>query len=266
MQAYTRGQILPTVIHHVSYSLLLVIAVIITTDHVLRSKNKWVLFGLLIALGWIIYMIHLLATRTGLLCLYVSLPVYLAGFCLYKKAYLVLGVSLVVLGGSGVILFQSTGTMRNKVDYVLYDMGQIRQNINSDNQLSDTRRLLSDRLGWEIAVKHPLAGVGIGDVKDVMKHMYDARYPEFKPETRGHIHNQFIYIFAGCGFLMGVLFIICMLAPVLIYFRNQMFVLGTAYLALLLVLFWEPFLEYQLGNTIYLLILALGVNQKTIRN
>lgn len=259
--AYSKGQILPTVIHHVSYSFLLVTGVLFMVNGCLNTKNKWLL-SLYFALSlWLIFMIHLLAVRTGIICLYVALPVYLFCICIERGAFRVLVLSIIALSITGIVLFSTVDTLQKKADYVLYDLKHIHQNINTDNQLSDTRRLLSDQLGWEIAIQHPWAGVGIGDVQDAMNELYNTTYPTFTQETRGHIHNQFIYIFAGCGFVLGIIFILAIVYPVWYFFRHRSFLLASVYLGLILVLFWEPFLEYQLGNTIYLLVLALGVNQ-----
>lgn len=264
-ESYARGQILPTVMHHVSYSVLLVFGILAGMAGLLNAvfEKRYraaCLFGLPVL--FLVGLIHILATRTGLVLFYLVVPVYLLVRGLKAKAYPGITLSALVLLLVAVIAFRYSDTLKAKLDYMRYDLHHIRENKNTDNQLSDSRRLLSDQMGWELFLGHPLTGVGIGDVRGAIEKMYEARYPAFSADTRGHIHNQYLYILAGGGILAGLLFILAVTYPVYHHFRRGDALMGAVSLALMLVLLWEPFLAYQYGNTISLLVWIVGLQNR----
>lgn len=48
------------------------------------------------------------------------------------------------------------------------------------NQVSDSRRILSDKIGIELIQKNKLFGVGLGDIQDEMNVIYQQRFPQFR--------------------------------------------------------------------------------------
>ena len=188
--------------------------------------------------------------------------VFLLALAIRQQAYHLAGLGICLLIVTGLIGVSRSPTIKSKFDYMRYDLQQLKEKNLSDNQYSDTRRVLTDRLGWELFRAHPIAGVGIGDLPGEIEKIYTTRYPDFPPETRGHIHNQYLLVLAGGGIVLGLLFLLAIWWPVWYYFRNGDDLLGTASLLLALVLLWEPFLQYQYGNTIYLLLLIFGTQLK----
>ena len=66
---------------------------------------------------------------------------------------------------------------------------------------SDTQRLLSYKMAFQVIQKNPISGTGIGDLKDDLKAEYTQHYPD---KNVKYPHNQFITIWAGAG-LIGLL-------------------------------------------------------------
>jgi len=131
--------------------------------------------------------------------------------------------------------------------------------------VSDSRRMLSDKIGIEILQKNKMFGVGLGDIKDEMNSIYKQQYPQFNSEVYSHIHNQYLYTICGVGLLTGSLFCILLLLPIFQFIRDRNYVFILIYGMLLMVMLWEPFIESQIGNSIFLVVCCVGLLRKKER-
>lgn len=262
IELYAIGQVMPAIIHHVSLSFLLCIAILFVLDNILSASNKIEIVFNLILLLWFTYFVHLLSVRTGIVLLYISLFLFaLSTLILHKKV--VFAVSLVaILILSFNFSYQKIPTIKNKVDYTVYSLKQYRNNTDTFNQTSDTRRILSDKIGLSIIQQHKYVGVGFGDMKDEMNFIYKTKYPAFTKEVYSKIHNQYLYVMASVGIILGMIFIICLLLPLFQFIKNKSIVFAISYLLLLMLMLWESFIENQLGTSIFLVICCIGFLDK----
>lgn len=101
---------------------------------------------------WFIYFLHILSVRTGILLLYVSLFLY--GVILLITQKIVITISLfLLLILSSIISYQKIPTIKSKIAYTFYGIAQYKNKQDTANVVSDSRRILSDKIGIEILQK-----------------------------------------------------------------------------------------------------------------
>ena len=255
---YGQGRVIPTLIHHVAFAVLLCIVVLVIIKNLQSNHPKKIKLIYFLLLIWFVYFIHVLAVRTGILLLYVSILVFVIISLFTHKDKRVSLFIFLVLVVTGYISLQKIPTIKSKIAYTVYGLSQYKNNTDTINQVSDPRRILSDKIGIELLKKNKLFGVGVGDIKDEMAAIYSARYPRFKIDVYSHIHNQYLYSMCGVGLISGVIFCIFLFFPIIFFIRKKYLYFSLAYTILLLVMFWEPFLEIQTGTSIFLIVCSLG--------
>jgi O-antigen ligase len=201
--------------------------------------------------------------RTGIVLTYLSIFVMVFFLLLRFKKPVFAGALAVCMLASALFAYQQIPTVRHKIAYTFYGLTQYKSGQDSTNQVSDARRILSDQIGIELIQQHPFSGVGFGDVQDAMNQIYAQRYPRFPQDVYAHIHNQYVYVFTGAGILLGILFITALFAVLIQFWKEDNTLFVILYLMLLLVMLWEPFIENQLGTSIFLFICSLGMLNKT---
>jgi len=262
---YTTGQVMPTLIHHVSLSLLVSFGILVCLFQLIQKKSILEQIVFSITGIWLVFFVHILSVRTGIVLTYLSIFLLVLFLLLRFKKPLFASFLAVFILLSAILAYQQLPTVKHKIDYTFYGLTQYKSGQDSTNQISDARRILSDQIGLELIQKHPLIGIGFGDIQNVMNQIYTERYPLFSKDVYAHIHNQYVYVFTGAGILLGVLFIAALLAVLLQFWKEENTLFVILYLLLLVVMLWEPFIENQLGTSIFLFICSLGMLSKTSR-
>jgi len=157
---------------------------------------------------------------------------------------LLLTVSLPILA------YFTIPTLKNKIAYMTRDIQRFSNGENV-NYYSDGNRLLSISLGLELANKTPLLGVGIGDVQKKMFKAYDDNHPEISSENRLIPHNQYVYVYLGCGLIGLIGFIIATSMPFFIQegYTNGLFI--SIHALLISSFISEATIENQLGVALF---------------
>ena len=153
-----------------------------------------------------------------------------------------------------VIAYFTIPSVKAKVNYMRYDWQQLFLFQNASG-LSDAGRILSIEKGMELFREHPLAGVGIGDLRVEMKKKLEAA-PEH-PRDILLPHNQFVFVAAGTGIFGLIVFIIAVLLPLVRkrYLKNWLFV--CFHIIIISSFFTESTIEEQMGTGFYLSFLLL---------
>ncbi|MDB5256998.1 MAG: lipid core--O-antigen ligase [Chitinophagaceae bacterium] len=205
VESYLHAKVMPTPfdIGHIRFSLMSAFSAfigwILYKDQFV-FKAQWERYVLLGGALFLVIFLHILSVRSGLLAFYGAAGVYLILEVWKNKNFKQLIVSVLFLAMiSGAMYFLSP-TLRNKAKYMNKDVSRFKEGGNV-NHYSDGNRLLSWQLGWRIGNENPLIGAGIGDVLDEIKKIYIAEYPEIEERNWLIPHSQFVYIFAGCGWL-----------------------------------------------------------------
>ncbi len=243
--AYSKGNVLPTFLHHSKYTFLIIINGIYVYRLTKSSSNKLKKVGLAVCLYYFL-LLHLLAIKTGLLLLYVSI-IWMVWIEIksYKK-FVFIPIVLISLYGS-----TKLPLIKNKIDYLLYDMHQLDR---ADfYNYSDARRIISIKKGIEIFKHHKYVGVGYCNVKNEIQQAYKTTYGYFDDTKMMYPHNTYVHLAAGGG----IWAILLLIAAILF---TEYAVKGNKYSFLMLCLFglfacWEALLEQQKG--IFLLSLII---------
>jgi hypothetical protein len=251
--AYSKGSVLPTFLHHSKYTFLLIMDGIILyiISKTATQKIKIIIYSVLL---FFVVLIHILAIKTGLLLLYFCV------FCLifieiksHKKYYL-----LPILFGC-IFWSLKLPLIKNKIDYFKYDMQQITSK--DFYNYSDARRLISIQTGYEVFKNNKLFGVGFCAIKKEIQQTYEKNYGYFDAEKMMYPHNTYVHI-AASGGIVAILLLLISIALLLIdNYKNK-------YALLLIILFgifcfWEALLEQQKGIIILLMLLIFIKKLKT---
>lgn len=253
---YSAGQTMETPYSHVRFSLMVCFSVFVgwylyqgDFQPLFRGEKYLTLFAVI----FLIVFLHAMAVRSGLLAFYMS-----AGFLLFRFVYLSKkwkqgALALLFLLMLPIITYTFFPSVKTKVQYMKYDLGQYFS-FNQTAGLSDATRLLSMKNGIEIWKENIWIGVGAGDVKnEALKKYVD---PEIKTASKLP-HNQIVWELASVGVIGFVLFWFASLLP-LFYNRNYT---DPLFVCLHIILFssylTEATIDDSNGNGLYLIFLVL---------
>jgi O-antigen ligase len=205
-----------------------------------KAVEKWLLRMVVL---FLIITIHLLSVRIGILILYGGLVTTVFYYMLSKRYYAIGIVLLMGIGAMPYMAYKYVPSVQAKVsltkhNWDMYQQGHI-------GEYSDTRRLLSYQIAWDVVRESPWFGVGIGDLSDEQKRYYQERYPD---QEVMYPHNFFLTLYAATGILGLLFFLGCFFFP--LFYRQN-------YKNLFFLLFYTTiFLSFMTENT---LLSALGV-------
>ena len=189
---------IPTPFYHIKFSILLASSIIILLYFILYKKTirwndevwiYWVLFV------YFIIGIHILSVKTGLLGMYLGVFVMLCKFLISRnktKVIIILIPAMALMLGIMIYLIPS---LNNKYFHLVWQLGEMSRG--KYHWYSDVERLQSIQYGWEMIKESPILGSGIGDKDEVTKIIYLQKINSAEYKSP---HNQFIFIWAYCGF------------------------------------------------------------------
>ena len=198
-----QGQPMPTPYNHIRFSLLVALGIVsglylIETKYYLKYpwERKWIIATTI----FLFLFMHLLSVRSGLVCLYAALLVLLLRYILLTKRYLI-GLGLVLgLCLMPILAIQFIPSFKSKIAYMKYDY--YMYNRGEGGLYSDSGRVVSLKIGWDIFKAHPWLGVGAGNLDAAVSKEFETEFPAF--ETYHMPHNQFLFVAASNG-LIGLL-------------------------------------------------------------
>ena len=254
--AMGRGKPMPTPSNHIRFSLCVALAILAGGALVQQGfvwRARWERYLLAAGTLFLFIFIHLLSVRSGILALYLAVA-YLGTYWIYRRRRWWLGgVLAALLLALPFAAYHTLPSLRKKVDYARWDWQQYRAGKGAD--YSDSERLVSLRLGWQVAQRNPVFGVGAGDLK---RHMA-AAYAERGAGAPRMPHNQLLTVLAGTGYLGLGLYLLALLVPLFSrqHYRQPLFL--AFHIVLFTSLMMENTLENNFGISLYLLFLLLGM-------
>lgn len=257
---YKKGQVMPTPMRHIRFSLTVALAV--AAGFYLSARRFWWRHPAerYLLLGGSLFMaafLHLLAVRSGLLALYLMAGYALIRLIILRRQFLAGAGVLLVAAGLAYAAFQYVPTLQNKVRYTRYTLHLLTHG-GEVKELSDSQRLGSIKAGLAMAEDHPWLGVGLGDIR----HAAEAFYEVHAPGLAGRQllpHNQYIFVLGATGLLGLIYFLIATIFP-LLYRQGYEDAFWTAFHLMVLSSFMvEHTLETQFGLTLYLLFALMGI-------
>ncbi|MDE3144059.1 MAG: O-antigen ligase family protein, partial [Bacteroidota bacterium] len=257
-KSYLVAKVMPTVLDddHIRFSWLISLSIILLNwQMIIESTKIEKIIGGILCFLLIVYL-HLLASKTGLLCLYASIFVMIFYFLFKKetrKISLLLLVSIAVLA---FIAYRSFPTLHNRVQYVLYDFNNY-SNGKIETGSSDGARVLSMKAGWFITKQHPYTGVGFGDLKNEIISWHQQFHPTTQNYERFIPTNEWLIYSAASGWL-GVILFSAGLIFLLPFFSLKNIFSVCLMMSLMIPLITDDSLEGQYGVAIFSLVICLG--------
>lgn len=263
--ALKKGTPMPTPRNHIRFSLLLAYGVISGAYLWYRGfywkyQQERKLIGA--AVLFLFAFIHFLSVRTGLLAMYFSMISFIFVGGLWSKRWKAALLVLVGLAILPVLSYFLIPSFKSKITYMRYDLMMYQEG--RGDLYADAGRIVSWKVGYEIARTHPFLGVGPGNLRQAVHAQFAEKYPTYV--TRLMPHNQFLYTVAGSGWVGGILFLVAILFPIL-YQKNYRHPLVFTFFTLILAAFMvEHTIENSMGVGFYLFFTLLLVNHLNLPN
>ncbi len=264
LQGYHISRPLPTTRYddHIRFSLSLVISVLmfcylLWERHTIPLSRALKIFMLCSIVLFIAY-IHILAAKTGILCLYLVAIVYILSkiYRENKRKALLLSLGVASLP---VIAYYVIPTFKTKIDYVIFEIDKSRSDKRYDYTLSDAGRMITYELGRKAIAQHPFAGVGAGDLMDEMKAGYSRDYPEVSQDQQYGPINQFMFTALSVGIPLSLFLAALAICPFFIRVEKRVYLVATG-IIMLISMTVEAMLELQFGVFTYLFFLLFWIN------
>ncbi|MDB5227382.1 MAG: lipid core--O-antigen ligase, partial [Bacteroidota bacterium] len=254
-------------INHVEISWLISVSILLLINDLKKTDPVGKKIFTLIITLWLFVFIHLFAVRTGIITLYLFLLVYFI-ILLWKnkkqrKFILLLPVLL------SVILFVSyklSDTLKDKLNYTMYDLSQFRINKTESQFYSDSRRMYSIKIGLQLIKENPWFGCGIGNIEDKCNSIYKVNYPHVQTENYYRPHSLYIYVICCFGIFFGTVVLLCYLYPLIYFIQNKNYLFFNVYLSLVIISVWDVILGTLFGECIFLLLTGWGIKMSLHEN
>lgn len=260
---YAIGNVLPVLkIHHVQIAVLIAITIVLLLHFSYAKKLKNIeKYSALIIAFWLFIFLHIFAVRTGLVLVYFMLIIYgIVQLCMHQKwkwIFINVCLLLIVCG----ISLKYSSTLKNKINYTLYDINMFKTKAENAYEYSDSRRLISLQNGILLLKENPYFGVGVGDITDEISELYKKQNPTLDKKFYYLPHNQYLYFLSVFGYVLGIIVIICFVFPALYLFYKKMYLNATIYSALLLFSCWDAFIGTLFGNCLYLMVIGFSLKE-----
>jgi len=263
--SYARGEVIPTITHHIRFSIMVAFSAIMSWMIALREKQYRMLPNWVYAVAAVFFttFLHILAVRSGLAGFYAA-SLFLLAISFTNKRHIGLKLFALIAGIAIVfIAYKFIPSLNSKVNYTIYSMQRFLEGSDDLGNYSDNRRLISYEAAVDLIKKHPWSGVGIGDVRSEIDLYYDANYP-FVDKTNLHPHNQYLFTAVAAGIPVAVYLLIFNLLLLLHHVRAKNLLLVAFNIILILSFLVEDTLEMQIGVIVYLLFNYLGWGSKAL--
>lgn len=248
--AYLKAKVLPTLADHdyVRFSWMVALAVWITCKAWQMSASRKARYvWIALAVFFVVYL-HILAAKTGLLCLYTGVFVYIIHLVWVRKQWKYAVTILALLLLLSVTAYQLLPTLRNRVQYIRYDFSLYAAN-GSAPGYNDAARWLSVKAGYHILRDHPVSGVGFGDTRKAVNDWHNNWHPQSLSYERFLPACEWMVYGTGSGW-PGMLLFSAGIFLVLFATTRRNIVSVMIMLTALIPVVFDDTLEGQLGVTI----------------
>lgn len=263
LEGYNVSKPIPTTKYndHIRFSLSLVLSVFLIVYLLMQQSrqmlsNIWRAILILVIIVFVGY-IHLLAAKTGVICLYLSALLFVITQ-IGRKHKLLAGVIVVAIAILPVMGYYFIPTFKTKIQYVQYEFDQTKTLHHYNYTLSDAGRMITYEIGGKAIMQHPLAGVGAGDIMDEMRKGYQKSYPEVVSDQQFGPINQFMFTALSVGIPLTFILLALSFAPLFLRVKYKIYITITV-LALFISLMVEYPLELQFGVFTYLFFMLLWI-------
>jgi O-antigen ligase len=259
-ESYLRSKVMPTLINHVRYSIMIAMGAYIAY-YLYRNEYR---FGIIsskvfLYIGVLLFVfLHVFSVRSGLVAIYGIITAELILFVIKTRRYKLAIGSFILMILLMVTAIRLIPTLQNKWVNTVSDMSTyIEKGYPNYNSL--TTRFISYEAAFDIFKKHPIIGCGLGDIKDETDLFFQANYPMIDIPILPH--NQFLFYLSATGITGLLLFCFTFYFPLFYKKNRRNKILLMQYVVLTLSFLTEPMLETQLGVAFSILFILLPLTQ-----
>lgn len=180
-------------INHIYYSVLLAFSTLSCIYFLIypynhhKSNTVYFSFATVIQLVFL----HMISSRTGLAAFYVAMFGGLCWFIIKNKKYR-LGISgIAVLIAIALLAVFTIPGLKNRLENTKEDLNRYKTGQDL-NHYSISMRFEALKTSWNLYKKHPVMGVGAGDLDQEMKEQYHLQQSKLLEENMKQPHNQFL--------------------------------------------------------------------------
>jgi O-antigen ligase len=197
---------------------------------------------------------HILAVRTGLVILYLSVFVLLCIRLSQRNELRWSIISLLILCFFAVLTPRLIPSLHTKIGYMYHDWQMYREGTGA--LYNDSDRIESLAIGWKLIQRNPIVGVGMGDLRKecVVEYKKTGRTDSYKLP-----HSQLVYVWAGCGIIGLILFLSGFYGPLWAVGWRSSYFLGFLYLNYSLSFLVENSLERSFSLAFFLFFALLNI-------
>ena len=255
--SYLKGQTIHTPIIHVRYSYFVALSIVFSVYLFIKENIRVRKYIYGFEAIFLILFIHIMAVRTGILSLYLSVVLIALYYAFVYRKYLIAFSSISVLIVLIVLSYNFLPSVKNKINYVKWDIKTTLDG-SAKYHTSDRIRIYSIINGLKIVKDSPLLGSGIGDIEEDMDKKYNLNYKDLPKEMRFQPINQFVFTLSSMGIIGFVLFYGLLLFP-LFYLKERYALLPVFYVLTFLTFLGETTIELMVGKTAFLVLLSLFI-------
>ena len=184
--------------HSIYVSIFISIAIIFGFSFLHKERKFiWKNFLILLFQGYLIILLILLMSKGVILALIITLTLSLIRQKRIKKVHIILLIS--AIGVFFILIPEKNNRFKEMINLNTYRV--------LDENNSTSIRIIIYKCAVETIFKHPLFGVGIGDVQELLDQCYFHEKSNF---TKGmyNSHNQYLYTWLSAGIIGFLIFII----------------------------------------------------------
>lgn len=255
-----QGIPIPTNWNHISFAMMAVFALLSGLElwkekFYWRYKNEqFLILGLTI---FLFVAIHILSVRSAILTLYICLFFKLLELIFVKKRWKIGIASLLVLTTIPSIAYRTIPSLRQRIDYAVWDFEQYKQG--DLTQKSDSERITSLKMGLAAFQQNPIFGVGYGDIMDKIGQQYAVYFPKLAVREP---HSFWLFSLAGTGVVGTLLFLWAFATHWFSEKRHKIMLFSLLHFLILFTNTIDFVVEGTYGAVFYAFFVALFLRQK----
>lgn len=267
-KAYLRAKLIDTPFDndHVRFSWIVLIGIIVTSILWTRTVSKKLKAIAFLLIVYFAFYLHLLAARTGLICLYlIGVAVILHMLYTTSKRKLAIALLLLLIT-AGITSWFVFPTLQNRYRYFRYDISNVKSNKYVPGS-NDGSRVLSLKAGWYVLKQHPF-GVGAGDVLNETGKWYSTNISNMVESDKFYPCSEWITYGMFAGWPGVLLFTAIMIVPFFIKVQRYTFIWKILNATAAFSFIFDIGLEAQYGAFIYPFIILCfykwTINKRTL--
>ncbi len=213
--------------------------------HPLTINKKTMIYGFI----WFSLFIFLLASKAGLITLFISSFAIILQMLIGKKSRKIPIIILATITSIFFIAFMTVPEFARKFKEVKESVQHSKQDVSTNE--SSAVRLLVWKASIRLLTKEPLIGVGTGDVKQATLDEYATEGMEGALAHKLNSHNQFLQTGIAIGLPGMIVFLGGLVIAILIGYRRKQGLLVAFVVIITITALVESILETQAGVVFY---------------